>query len=224
MRASADIEARMRELIDQAPALMRIDREYDVLIDGEAVAACIGWISAASHLLEMICASMPNSSYLVQARRLRDDRASMSQSAHGIVRSLVALMRQLLVDVERGLLGSVERKVSSETYDDLLDHADAYLSESRKDPAGVVAGVVFEDTIRRICDVHGISHTGKTLDPLIQALKAANQLTRLEAKEAVSAAGLRTSATHALWNEFDAEQVKVVLAFTRRLVREKLAS
>ena len=38
-------------------------------------------------------------------------------------------------------------------FDDFLDHGEAYLKAGRKDPAGVIAGVVLEDTIRRICRI-----------------------------------------------------------------------
>jgi len=48
-------------------------------------------------------------------------------------------------------------------------------------------------------------------------------LNKLEGKEAKAAADLRTSATHARWEEFNAEQVESVIKFTRRLVRGKLA-
>ena len=36
---------------------------------------------------------------------------------------------------------------AAEAFDDFLDHAEAYLHGGRKMEAGVIAGVVFEDTI-----------------------------------------------------------------------------
>jgi hypothetical protein len=41
-------------------------------------------------------------------------------------------------------------RVRAETFDKFLDHGQAYLNDDRKMEAGVIAGVVFEDTIRRI--------------------------------------------------------------------------
>jgi len=41
-------------------------------------------------------------------------------------------------------------KIRAETFDDFLDHAVFYAKKGRKMEAGVIAGVVFEDTIRRI--------------------------------------------------------------------------
>jgi len=56
----------------------------------------------------------------------------------------------LLPDIDSGLLGDLGNKIRAETFDDFLDHAEYYLKESRKMEAGVIAGVVFEDTVRRI--------------------------------------------------------------------------
>jgi hypothetical protein len=37
------------------------------------------------------------------------------------------------------------------TFDDFLDHDGEYLRHGKRDEAAVLAGIVFEDTIRRIC-------------------------------------------------------------------------
>lgn len=57
---------------------------------------------------------------------------------------------------------------------------------------------------------------------MINVLKSAGVLNRLEGKEAVVAADLRTSAKHALWSDFNEDQVRSAAQFTRRLLREKL--
>ena len=88
----------------------------------------------------------------------------------------------------------------------------------------MIAGVVFEDTVRRLCAVAGIEDANKTVDPLINALKAGGLFSKLEAKEAVAAGDLRAAATHARWEEFNGDQVRIVIAFTRRLLRDKLVA
>jgi hypothetical protein len=221
MKAAEAIKDRIDKLTAEVPSLMRVD-EYDSLLDSQAKGACIGWIAAALHVVQIACASIPNSGYLTQANDLQKTADAKNYIVHHNVLAMVELLKQLKTDIEDGLLTTVERQVSAETYDDLMDHAEAYLAENRKDPAGVIAGVVFEDTIRRLCRANSINDRGQTLDPLINALAGANHLTKLEAKEARTSAGLRTSATHALWNEFNADQVRTVIAFTHRLVREKL--
>jgi hypothetical protein len=144
--------------------------------------------------------------------------------AHQFVVQVVQALQQMQLDAEAGLLARIEARVSAENFDDLLDHAAQYLADGRHEPAGVLAGVVFEDTIRRLCDSHGIEHRDKELDAAMNALKAKGVLTKLEQKEGITAADLRGNATHANWQAFKASQVTPVIDFTRRLIREKLAT
>jgi hypothetical protein len=88
------------------------------------------------------------------------------------ISQMSALLTGLKGDIEAGMIVDLEARVSGETFDDLLDHAAAYLSEGRHEPAGVLAGVVFEDTIRRLSAKHGIDPAGKELDSLLNALKS----------------------------------------------------
>lgn len=82
--------------------------------------------------------------------------------------------------------------------------------------AGVIAGVVFEDAVRRICRKHSISENGVKLDGLISELVKMNALTEMKAKRARAAAGVRTSATHARWEEFTEGDVEAAIASPRR--------
>jgi hypothetical protein len=61
-------------------------------------------------------------------------------------------------------------QVAAQTFDDLLDHAEEYLKQRRKEPAGVLTGVVFEDTIRKLCRRHNVLETGLKLDLLLSDL------------------------------------------------------
>jgi hypothetical protein len=76
-----------------------------------------------------------------------------------------------------------------------------YLKHGRKNEAAVIAGIVFEDTIRRVCRVFGVAEKGVALDTLISELAKQDPpvLTTLKSKRARADAGLRTSAAHARW-------------------------
>ncbi len=215
------VKARIYELIEQVPSFLHMNEVGQVAND-QVFAACVGWVAATHSIVQTACESSPRSAYLAQVDKLqaRDYGYMIGQQ----VQSIVAILKQLLVDMDRGLLVNMERRISAETFDDLLDHADLYLAEGRKEPAGVIAGVVFEDTVRRLCAVAGIEDANKTVDPLINALKAGGLFSKLEAKEAVAAGDLRAAATHARWEEFNGDQVRIVIAFTRRLLRDKLVA
>jgi hypothetical protein len=137
---------------------------------------------------------------------------------------LYGQIRNLKRDFESGLLANLEALVSAQTFDDMLDHADAYVGQRRPEPAGVLAGVVFEDTIRKLSEKRGIVSNNVQLDTLLSELVRLGAIMPLERKEGTAAAALRTSATHARWTEFNLDQVEAVIRFTRRLIRERLAS
>jgi hypothetical protein len=62
------------------------------------------------------------------------------------------------------------------------------------------------------------------LDALITELAKRDTLTGLKAKRARAAAGLRTSAAHARWEEIQLSDVKPVIEFTKELMAAHLES
>jgi hypothetical protein len=133
---------------------------------------------------------------------------------------------QAAIDQRRERVASIYGKRSVKecrrSFGDFLDHGEAYYIEGRKNESGAIAGVVFENTIRRMCDKHKISEKGKKLDDLISALSKANVLSKTKAKRARVAAHVRTQATHAQWGEFDLSDVGVTIAFCRELLLQNL--
>jgi hypothetical protein len=112
---------------------------------------------------------------------------------------------------------------SALTFYDFLDHGAEYLKHGCKNEAAVIAGIVFEDTIRRICRVLGVAENGVALDTLISELAKQSTLTALKAKRARAAAGLRTSAAHARWEEIELGDVAPVIELTKELIEAHLA-
>ena len=72
--------------------------------------------------------------------------------------------------------------------------------------ASVIAAAVFEDAIKRLGETHSIGDATK-LDHTISALKSRGIFTSIEAKRLRYVAGLRNSALHASWDEFDISDV-----------------
>src|SRR5262249_33802799 len=128
--------------------------------------------------------------------------------------------RTLLPDIDAGLLADFGNRVRAETFDDFLDHADAYCKEGEQQAAGVLAGVVFEDTIRRICRDKGI--TAENLEQLLNALARQNVITGQQRTQATVAAHVRAKATHALWDDYTLDAVAQTIQMTKTFLREHL--
>ena len=181
--------------------------------------ACSAWLTAAQNLVHLICTDS-NAPY-----RSKADRVALGDHGYMIhegVGELAAVLSALQNDADSGLLASVADRARAETFDDFLDHADVYLKDSRKNEAGVIAGVVFEDTVRRVCRKSMIEENGRRLDELISDLSSQGQLSAIKAKRARVAAHVRTKATHAQWDEYELTDVRATIEFTRELIVSKL--
>jgi hypothetical protein len=212
---SQTIAKRLEELLNAPPEC--IVSQSGTFKNSAGVALGRGWRISAVSLIATVVAD-PQHPYRVAAA---ENLTSIYLA--GACSSLFGQLQELRRDFEAGLLANLEGQVSAQTFDDLLDHAEAYLRDKRHEPAGVLAGVVFEDTVRKLCDKHAIPQDGVPLDTLLTALVKAGVITPLERKEGTTAAAVRTSATHARWDEYKADQVETVVRLTRRLIREKLA-
>ncbi len=111
----------------------------------------------------------------------------------------------------------------AEVFDDFLTHATCLLNGNRWQYADVLAGVVFEDTVRRACERLGVTQAGVELEQLITALNKREALNDGQTRRARAAAGLRTQATHAQWDEFGATDVEHAIKLSRELIDLLLA-
>lgn len=212
---TSTISSRLSELLARPPEC--VTRETRNFVNNAGLIYGRGWRISAATLIANIVPDPTHPYRTAAASSLDNPSLTLGCSA------LYGQLQQLQRDFEAGLLSDFEAQVSAQTFDDLLDHAEAYLADTRHEPAGVLAGVVFEDTIRRLSIKHGIDPAGRELDNLLSALKARNVLTKLEHKEGIAAAEVRAKATHADWGAFNAEQAEATIKFARRLIRDKLA-
>ena len=214
MPIDEDIEARLQRLLDESTHLAN-GNQNDQCTEPTQMQACSAWIAAAHNLVHLICTD-PNAPYRSKVDRIAG--REFGYMIHHAVGELAAVLTALQTDAGSGLLASVADRARAETFDDFLDHADVYLKDSRKNEAGVIAGVVFEDTVRRVCRKSLIEEKDKRIDELISALSSQGYLSAIKAKRARVAAHVRTKATHAQWDEYELEDVRAAIEFTRELI------
>lgn len=212
------VKKRIVELLSETAWLTQF--EDDGTFSDEQWHRCSAWLVSAQHIIQLVCAEI-QTPYLARANSIAE------QQDHGrviylSVDEMAALLRTLLEDANAGLLSSVADRARAETFDDFLDHADRYLADQRKNESGVIAGVVFEDTLRRICRRLDITEKGIKLDTLISELSSRGEFSTVKAKRARVAAHVRTKASHAQWDEFESSDVQATIEFTRELVSSKL--
>ena len=218
MKIEERVHTRIVELINEGNSLS-LGNLNNQIIAGSLRGHCSAWLTSAQNIVQIVCTS-PTSAYLQKANIVV--AKDWGYNIHDGVAELRALLINLLKDADAGLLVSVGDQVRAETFDDFLDHAIAYLNDDRKNEAGAIAGVVFEDSIRRVCRKHAIQEKDIKLDQLISQLMAKGHISATKAKRARVAADVRTKATHAQWDEFDKPDVLATIEFTREFIGSKL--
>lgn len=190
-------------------------------VDEEDRQICSAWLTSAEHVVQILIES-PSVPY----RRKIDAIIGMEHGylIHYAVLEVSALLKGLLRDMDAGLLGSITDQARAETFEDFLEHAEFYVAGGRKNEAGVIAGVVFEDSLRRVCRKLEVVEKDVKLDQLISQLTSNGTFTAVKAKRARVAAHVRTKASHAQWDEFEMADVQATLTFTHEFIASNLDS
>ena len=127
---------RIRGLIAEGQVL-REGNEYGQVKYDEHEQACQGWLAAAKNIVQIV---VPDSK---AAYRLTVDKVESQKWGKVInqgVGEIGEILQNLLRDAQSGLVSSVVDQTRAEVFDDFLDHAESYLQEGRKNPAGVISG------------------------------------------------------------------------------------
>lgn len=185
---------RIRALIDSAQPIARDHRGYALTYEQTDFVA--GWMASAANCIELL--TSPATAYrsaLISARaRFETSNMIGDGDKAEIVGNVRGILQSLLDDVEAGLITRLESRIVGEAFGDFLDQAERMASRGEI-ASGVLAGVVSEDTVRRIGRDNGIEH-GK-VDQVISMLVKAEVITDAKAKSARVGAHVRTKATHA---------------------------
>ena len=218
MAIEETVRDRILALMAEANGLSQANQHGQVQ-SKEQMHKCSGWIAAALNVVQLVV-SNPSSGYRLKAEEIAARPVGFIINSH--VGEFRYLLENLIKDVDTGLLSSVADRARAEVFDDFLDHAKAYVKAGKKNEAGVIAGVVFEDSLRKVCRKNGIPEAGRKLDELISELSKVDLISQTKAKRARVAADVRTKATHAQWEEFDLNDVKVTIEFTEEFITAQL--
>lgn len=164
-----------------------------------------------------------------QARTLQDVANELRNSKNynyqhnmsTLIRAVEGALRNLKEELDSGLAGSLQKRLTSEVLTDLVQLARAVLDESgdsAKNVAAVLAAAAYEDTIRRM----GASFAGiigkEDLSNVIDVLKTKGILVAPQLGIAISYLSFRNHALHANWDKIDRTSVNSVLAFVQELL------
>jgi hypothetical protein len=116
-------------------------------------------------------------------------------------------------DIAAGWLAPVVELAHADTYADYLEMAEGLHAQGYKDAAAVIAGTSLEVHLKTLAAKHGLAvqapngHT-KKVDSLNAELKASRVYNAIEHKHVTAWLGIRNSAAHGDYDDYDKASVK----------------
>lgn len=217
-----DLDARCQELIDRGRALTPRIRMYEGRpnhwFQPEDVPPLQAWIASVANFFRL-CAT-PDSYFLQECSRIVEEKSLSQGVPYHTAQKLLGLLESVAEEMKHGLMRKAEYVFVASTFDDFLEHAAEYHKSGKKIEAAVLASAVFEDAVRRLCGKMSIEQAGRALDNLIDDLTKTGAVTPVKAKRWKSYAGIRNSALHAQWDDFDIRDVGEMIKGTRDIIED----
>jgi hypothetical protein len=215
-----DLEARCQDLISRGQALVSHISVYeespDYWFSPELVASLQAWIASVANFFRL-CAT-PDTYFQKECTRIVEDKDLSRGVPYHTIQKLIGLLESVADEIKHGLMRKAEYVFVASTFDDFLEHAAEYHKSGKKTESAVLASAVFEDSVRRLCGKMGVEQAGRSLDHTIDDLSKMGAVSPVKAKRWKSYGGVRNSALHAQWDDFDIRDVGEMIKGTREII------
>ena len=182
------------------------------LIDFNAVTK---WSVSARSLLERVL--QESSSH---CRAFESTYTARSSHAAVKLKRLYAIFQAAREDYEGGYLFNFKDLVHAEVFSNELEQAEYFLNEGHKVPAAVVAGVVLETHLRKLCESHKDVTPTQKLNRMNDDLAKAGAYNKLRADLVRGWAKVRNHAAHGEPDEFEPSHVEEMIKGIRSFIAE----
>ncbi|MDR3530192.1 MAG: hypothetical protein P4L90_06535 [Rhodopila sp.] len=171
--------------------------------------------AATENIIERVCGR--NSAH---ARTLDQIRGEMNSY---FLPQWEGVLRAARDDYQRGLLFDIRTLITAEVFTDFIEQADHLLSCDYHIAAASLLGAVLEDSLRKLCERHGIENKERTaIDALNADLARAEVYSKLVQKRITSFADIRNNAAHGHFERVPKQDVEDMLTWVRRFVADRL--
>jgi hypothetical protein len=144
----------------------------------------------------------------------------------GDSREALGILTAIRKEIAEGWLVTLRGLVAAEFFADFLEMADHLFAQGYKDPAAVLAGSVLEGHLRQLSGANEIAVTEqkdgrdvpRKADSLNADLSRAEVYNKLDQKSVTSWLDLRNKAAHGKYEEYQAEQVRLMIGGVRDFI------
>lgn len=174
------------------------------------------WKTKARHLLATACGQ--------ESIHFRDfvdrEQGGFYSSSHSTLLQVKAVFDAAKEDFDGGYLNSVRSMVQAEVFSTELDQANELMKGGYIVAAAVIAGVVLETTMRRLCEDADIEPG--SLNKMNADLTKAGVYNLLVNKRITALADIRNNAAHGHPDKFTTDDVKDMIAKVETFVADHL--
>jgi hypothetical protein len=221
-----------RELLERAKLLLDRGKQLSASIGrsrdyranywykDEELSEVRSWFDSVFNLFRLI--TTPDMHFFDQVMEISKDNDLKRGAPYWAVQKLCGNLTSIIEEIELGLLNKAEYIFVATAFDDFLDHAEHFYKSAKKMEAGVLASIVFEDTLRKISSKYNTSNTGESIEVIIDNLTKANAWTSVKAIRIKAYAAVRNKALHANWEEFELRDVGELIKGVRELLEHDL--
>jgi hypothetical protein len=175
--------------------------------------------TTAMNIVRRACGE--DSDHYRELRRLAETNESANNGYY--LTHCLGIVEAARHDLEGGLLFDLRSLITAEVLSDFIAQAEELVGSGYHVPAASIAGAVLEDTLRKLCDKHGIPQPDTTkLDRLNADLARANVYDKLVQKRITAVADIRNNADHGHFDKFKKEDVEDMVKWIRRFAADYL--
>jgi hypothetical protein len=175
--------------------------------------------TSALNLIRRSCGE--NSDHYKELRRLAESKDSANSSYY--MMHCFGVVEAASRDFGSGLLFDMKSLISADVLGDFIEQSEALLQAGYHVPAASLLGAVLEDTLRKLCERHGVQVAQKTkIDSLNADLARAEVYDKLVQKRVTALADIRNNADHGHFDRFRREDVEDMLRWIRSFAADRL--
>jgi len=224
---SSRVEVEVRDLVQEGVRLNKLISSSPRNIGAADVASVSAWITRLGRIVRDLYGT--NSQHFETFKRAlgEPDFYILHSNYYRHFSQLVGVANTIERDMSFGLIGNVRQVLQAELFTDFLEMGEYLLREGYKDAAAVIIGTVLEDSVRKLCVGNSIPTSNVegrpyALDRLNAELAKADVYSKLVQKQITTWAHIRNKAAHGEYDEYNAEEVSMMLLFVQGFVADRM--
>lgn len=139
-----------------------------------------------------------------------------SFSNYGYATRALSILKGAKSDFENNYLFDTRALAQAEVFDDFLEQASHLLENEYYGPAAIIAGIVLEEGLRRLCRQNNVTLPARpTIGPMNDALAKTGLYGIVVKQRILALAAIRNQAAHGQWKEFTLKDVEQMIEWVK---------